>query len=102
MAGYHDREVHPDATFFPGLVIYRFDGPLFFADANTFRDAVLDLADAEPRPAWILVAAEPITDIDTTAADMLADLDRKLNVNGVSLVFAEMKTPSDGRSSGTS
>jgi high affinity sulfate transporter 1 len=93
MAGYHDREVHPDPTFLPGLVIYRFDGPLFFADANTFRDAVLDLADAEPRPAWILVAAEPITDIDTTAADMLADLDRKLNVNGVSLVFAEMKTP---------
>ena len=93
MAGYHDREVHPDATFLPGLVIYRFDGPLFFADANTFRAAVLDLADAEPRPAWILVAAEPITDIDTTAADMLADLDRKLNVNGVSLVFAEMKTP---------
>ena len=93
MARYHDREVHPDATFLPGLVIYRFDGPLFFADANTFRAAVLDLADAEPRPAWILVAAEPITDIDTTAADMLADLDRKLNVNGVSLVFAEMKTP---------
>jgi high affinity sulfate transporter 1 len=93
MAGYHDSEVHPDATYLPGLVIYRFDGPLFFADANTFRDAVLGLADAEPRPAWILVAAEPITDIDTTAADMLEDLDRKLNANGVSLVFAEMKTP---------
>ena len=40
-----------------------------------------------------MVAAEPITDIDTTAADMLDDLDRKLNADGVSLVFAELKTP---------
>jgi MFS superfamily sulfate permease-like transporter len=51
------------------------------------------MADTEPRPEWILVAAEPITDVDTTAADMLKDLDRKLNATGISLVFAEMKTP---------
>ena len=75
MAGYHDSQVHPDAEHLPGLVIYRFDGPLFFANANTFRDKVLRLAAAEPRPTWILVAAEPITDVDTTAADMLEDLD---------------------------
>src|SRR6478609_3211468 len=93
ISGYHDTEVHPDAALLPGLVIYRFDSPLFFANANTFRDTVLRLGDAEPRSEWILVAAEPITDIDTTAADMLKDLDRKLNAAGISLVFAEMKTP---------
>lgn len=93
LAGYHDISVHPTAEHLPGLVIYRFDSPLFFANANTFRDRVLELAGGDPRPQWILIAAEPITDIDTTAADMLEDLDRKLNANGVSLVFAEMKTP---------
>jgi high affinity sulfate transporter 1 len=93
LAGYHDTRVYPHADLLPGLVIFRFDGPLFFANANTFRDKVLALADADPRPEWILVAAEPITDIDTTAADMLEDLDITLNNNGVSLVFAEMKSP---------
>jgi high affinity sulfate transporter 1 len=93
IAGYHDTTVHPDAEHLPGLVIYRFDSPLIFANATTFRDAVLRLAGTEPAPTWILVAAEPITDIDTTAADMLEDLDRRLNTAGVSLVFAELKTP---------
>ena len=74
-------------------MIYRFDGPLFFANANTFRDTVLAAGRGDPAPTWIVVAAEPITDIDTTAADMLEDLDLKLNADGVSLVFAEMKTP---------
>jgi high affinity sulfate transporter 1 len=91
--GYHDNRVHPTGQHLPGLVIYRFDGPLFFANANTFRDRVLELAGSEPRPTWIVVAAEPIVDIDTTAADMLEDLDGKLDALGVSLVFAEMKTP---------
>ena len=93
LAGYHDTRVHPHADLLPGLVIFRFDSALFFANANTFRDAVLALADADSRPQWIVVAAEPITDIDTTAADMLEDLDNKLNAKGVSLVFAEMKSP---------
>jgi len=93
LAGYHDTGVYPNADRLPGLVIFRFDGPLFFANANTFRDKVLALSESDPRPQWILVAAEPITDIDTTAADMLEDLDGTLNVNGVSLVFAEMKSP---------
>src|SRR6478672_4015539 len=93
VAGYHDTQVNPTAAQLPGLVIFRFDGPLFFANANAFRDRVLRLAAAEPRVTWILVAAEPITDVDTTAADMLEDLDVKLNESGISLVFAEMKTP---------
>jgi high affinity sulfate transporter 1 len=92
-AGYHDRELHPEAEELPGLVIFRFDAPLFFANARTFRDQVRRLAATEPRPRWILVAAEPITDVDTTAADMLADLDEELNAAGTSLVFAELKDP---------
>jgi MFS superfamily sulfate permease-like transporter len=66
---------------------------LFFANARTFRDQVRRLARSEPPPAWIVVAAEPITDVDTTAADMLEDLDEGLNAKGISLVFAEMKDP---------
>jgi MFS superfamily sulfate permease-like transporter len=74
-------------------VIFRFDAPLFFANARTFRDQIRRLAAAEPQPAWIVIAAEPITDIDTTAADMLADLDEELNTAGTSLVFGELKDP---------
>ena len=48
---------------------------------------------SEPKPTWILVAAEPVTDVDTTAADMLEDLDEALNADGISLVFAELKDP---------
>ena len=74
-------------------MLFRFDAPLLFANARTFRDEIRLLAASEPRPTWIVVAAEPITDVDTTAADMLEDLDVELNARGVSLVFAEMKTP---------
>jgi len=93
MPGHHDRELHPEAEELPGLVIFRFDAPLFFANARTFRDQVRGLAGAEPRPRWIVIAAEPITDVDTTAADMLAELDEELNAAGTSLVFAELKDP---------
>ena len=92
-AGYHDRQLHPDAEKLPGLVIFRFDAPLFFANARTFRDQIRRSPAADPRPRWILIAAEPITDVDTTAADMLADLDEELNAAGTSLVFAELKDP---------
>ena len=74
-------------------MIYRFDAPLFFANAKTFRDEVRRLARADPPPAWILIAAEPVTDVDTTASDMLEDLDEALNAQGISLVFAELKDP---------
>jgi MFS superfamily sulfate permease-like transporter len=69
------------------------DAPLFVANARTFRDQIRLLAAAEPRPRWIVIAAEPITDVDTTAADMLKDLDEELNAHGTSLVFAELKDP---------
>jgi MFS superfamily sulfate permease-like transporter len=91
--GHHDVEMYPEAEQLPGLVILRFDAPLFFANARTFRDEIRRLAGATPRPRWILIAAEPITDVDTTAADMLGELDEELNAEGTSLVFAELKDP---------
>ena len=91
--GQHDRLLHPEAEQIPGLVIYRFDAPLFFANSRTFRDQIRRLASGDPPPKWIVIAAEPITDVDTTAADTLADLDQELNANGTSLVFAELKHP---------
>src|SRR6266702_4177174 len=93
LAGYHDVHEHPDAQRLPGLVIYRFDAPLFFANATTFRDEIRRMARAEPPPRWILVAAEPITDVDTTASEMLEELDEALNAQHTSLVFAELKDP---------
>jgi high affinity sulfate transporter 1 len=93
LEGYHDVHTYPEAQHLPGLVIYRFDGPLFFANVNTFRDEIRRMARADPPPTWILIAAEPVTDVDTTAADMLEDLDEALNAQGTSLVFAELKDP---------
>ena len=93
LEGYHDIHSYPDAWHLPGLVIYRFDAPLFFANATTFRDEVRRLAPADPSPVWIVIAAEPVTDVDTTASDVLEDLDEALNAQGISLVFAELKGP---------
>jgi high affinity sulfate transporter 1 len=93
LEGYHDVHSYPDAQHLPGLVIYRFDGPLFFANATTFRDEIRRMARADPPPRWILIAAEPVTDVDTTASDMLEELDQTLNAQGTSLVFAELKDP---------
>ncbi len=91
LEGFHDIHSYPDAHHLEGLVIYRFDAPLFFANAKTFRDEVRRLARAEPRPEWIVIAAEPITDVDTTASDILFELDGELDAAGTSLVFAELK-----------
>src|SRR3954454_13749469 len=93
VAGYHDVRSYPAAQRLPGMVIFRFDAPLIFANAKTFRDAVLAISRTEPAPRWVVVAAEPITDVDTTAADVLLDLDGALDARGQSLVFAELKDP---------
>src|SRR5690242_5212541 len=91
--GYHDVHSYPNAEHLPGLVIYRFDAPLFFANAKNFRDEVRRMAKTDPPPRWILIAAEPVTDVDTTASDILEDLDETLNGQQTSLVFAELKDP---------
>jgi len=93
LAGYHDVRSYPAAQRLPGLIIYRFDAPLIFANAKTFRDQVKNLLGAEPQPQWIVIAAEPITDIDTTAADILYELDQVLDAEHAHLVFAELKDP---------
>jgi high affinity sulfate transporter 1 len=93
LAGYHDVSSYPNAEHLPGCVTFRFDAPLFFANARTFREQIRAIARATPSPQWIVIASEPITDVDTTAADMLEDLDSELNELGISLVFAEMKDP---------
>jgi high affinity sulfate transporter 1 len=94
VAGFHDLERYPQAERIPGLVILRWDAPLFFANSLLFRDTVRrTIAAAEPPARWVIVAAEPITDIDTTAADMLVKLDEELNRADLHLAFAELKDP---------
>jgi high affinity sulfate transporter 1 len=91
--GLHDTGEYPEARQLPGLVVFRFDAPLIFANSRTFDERVRSLLADRPDLRWVLVAADPITDVDTTAADMLEQLDAWLNERGVSLVFAELKDP---------
>jgi MFS superfamily sulfate permease-like transporter len=93
MPGLHDRTSYPEAAVVPGCTVYRFDAPLIFANAGTFRREVRALAAAAPKPRRIVVAAEPMTDVDTTACDMLEDLAGDLDAVGISLHFAELKDP---------
>ncbi len=94
MKGYHDLARHPEARQVPGLVLLRFDAPLFFANAGIFREqALLAVSRADPKARWLVVAAEPITDVDSTAAETLVELDQELERVGVELAFAEMKGP---------
>jgi MFS superfamily sulfate permease-like transporter len=91
--GFHDIRRYPGAEQIPGLLIVRWSAPLFFANANLFRDKIRELvASAPERPRWVLVAAEPITDIDTTAGAMLHDLDLELNAAGIRFAFAELQS----------
>jgi high affinity sulfate transporter 1 len=89
--GFHDVEFREETEHLPGLVLYRFDSPLLFVNARSLREEVRRLVAVAPRPRWLVLAAEPITDLDTTAADMLADLDRELAAGGTRLVLAELK-----------
>jgi high affinity sulfate transporter 1 len=94
VSGYHDIKRYPEAKQIPGLLMIRWDAPLFFANANLFRELIRDLIkQTTPTPVWIVIAAEPVTDIDTTAADMLVELDEELNAAGIHLIFAELKDP---------
>src|SRR5882672_9518650 len=92
--GYHDITRYPNARQIPGLVLFRWDAPLFFANAEFFRERVLDAAAKSPAPVrWLVVAAEPVTSVDVTAADTLAELDETLHEAGIELCFAELKDP---------
>jgi high affinity sulfate transporter 1 len=92
--GYHDITRYPGARRIPGLVLFRWDAPLFFANAEFFHDRVLDAVASSPTPVrWLVVAAEPVTSVDVTAADIVAELDDELRAAGIELCFAEMKDP---------
>lgn len=92
--GYHDITRHPEARRIPGLVLFRWDAPLFFANAEYFREQALRAVTSAPEETrWIVVAAEPVTDIDITAADVLAELVTELNQAGIELCFAQLKGP---------
>ena len=92
--GWHDITRYPDARQVPGLVLFRWDAPLFFANAEFFEQQVLAAVEASPTPVRrIVVTAEPVTSVDVTAADALAELDDKLAKAGIELRFAELKDP---------
>jgi len=94
LKGYHDVTRYPDARLVPGLVLFRWDAPLFFANAEIFQESVLDAVARSPTAARrIIVAAEPVTSIDVTAADIIGELDAALQEAGIELCFAEMKDP---------
>jgi high affinity sulfate transporter 1 len=92
--GYHDMTRYPDARLIPGLVLFRWDAPLFFANAEFFHDRVLAAIAHSPTPVrWLVVTAEPVTSIDVTSADAICELDDALHAMGITLCFAEMKDP---------
>jgi high affinity sulfate transporter 1 len=92
--GYHDIKRYPSARRVPGLVLFRWDAPLFFANAELFHQRVLQAIAESPTPVRrIIITAEPVTSIDVTSADMLAELEHSLTESGIELRFAEMKDP---------
>jgi high affinity sulfate transporter 1 len=92
--GYHDITRYPDARRIPGLVLFRWDAPLFFANAEFFKERVLNAVAKSPTPVrWLVVAAEPVSSVDVTACDMVAELDQALHAQGIELCFAELKDP---------
>lgn len=92
--GYHDVTRYPAARQVPGLILLRWDAPLFFANAEFFKGRVLDAVAKSPNPVrWLVVAAEPVTSVDVTAADIVAELDAELHAAGIELCFAELKDP---------
>jgi len=94
MNGYHDITRYPRARLIPGLVLFRWDAPLFFANAELFTERALRAVANSTQPVrWLVVAAEPVTSVDVTAADALSELDQTLHAASVELCFAEMKDP---------
>lgn len=92
LKGYHDRGRHPEGKVVPGLLLYRFDAPLFFANAHYFSEDLTRRVAGQGAPVQcVILTAEPVTDIDTTAADALADTVRDLRAQGIEFRFAELK-----------
>jgi high affinity sulfate transporter 1 len=88
--GWHDVASHPDAEQIPGVVVFRWEAPLFFANARSFSGQIREIA-RERKPHWIILQCEAITDVDVTAAEVLEQLDNELNAGGIHMAFAEMR-----------
>lgn len=92
IAGLHDIADWPWATTIPGLVIYRYDAPLFFANAADFKRRALAVIEAEATPVeWFVINTEAIVEVDITATDMLIELYEKLSQQGITLALARVK-----------
>lgn len=91
LGGWHDVEEHPDARQLSGVVVFRWEAPLFFANAGQFRDQVRDLIAEGQDVRWVVLQCEAVTDIDVTAAEVLKELDEELNAKGVHLAFVELR-----------
>jgi MFS superfamily sulfate permease-like transporter len=92
VAGMHDVDDYPDARPVPGLLVYRYDAPLCFANAEDFRRRALAALDAAPEPPrWFLVNAEANVEIDSTAADAISGLHAELRRRGIELALARVK-----------
>ncbi len=90
MRGWHNVDQHPEAREIPGIVVFRWEAPLFFANSAQFRDQVRTLV-RERAPAWVILECGAITDIDVTAAEVLEALDKELNSKGVHFAFVELR-----------
>ena len=91
--GYHDLARHPDGRRIDGILIVRFDAPLFFANAGIFGEWVRSRVEDRDGVRYVVLAAEPITGIDSTAVDELVQLDDALRHSGIELIIAELKGP---------
>ena len=91
LGGWHNVERYSDARERPGIVIYRWEAPLFFANASAFRSQIRGVV-AERHPSWVVVQCQAMTDVDVSAARMLEQLDRELNASGVHMAFVEMRS----------
>ena len=90
MGGWHSTRIYPEARELPGIVVFRWEAPLFFANSGQFRDQVRALV-RDRQPQWVVLQCEAVTDIDVTAADVLRELDEDLNAHGVHLAFVELR-----------
>jgi MFS superfamily sulfate permease-like transporter len=92
--GFHDIKRHANARRVPGLLLFRWDAPLFFANAELFHRCILQAITESPTPVKrVVVAAEPVTSVDVTSADMIMELFLDLQAAGIELHFAEVKGP---------
>ena len=102
VAGMHDVDDYPSAQVVPGLMIYRYDSPLFFANAEDFRlRALASVDEAETPVRWFVLNAEAISEVDITAADALEELRKELDRRGIEVGIARMKEELREELSGT-